>query len=311
MRAGAVVVLVVAFAFARPARAFEDYEGTRAAGMGGATRAFALGDSAVLLNPSGMSLAKVFNLEASYGHESRRGANLFHASIVDSTSATTVSGGLYYTYRSDKGAAGVAGHGHEAGLALSMPIGNFVAVGATGKWFRLSGADQGPSLAKGGFTLDAGVTARPTPRLSVGLVGANLVDLHTSHAPQLVSYGAAFLPIQDLVVALDGVTALTRDELTGLRGTGVRGGAELALAGRFAVRAGGGTDAARGVGYLAAGAAAISEAGAIDVGFRGDLWKLDGVASRSWFLGVSLRLFIGAASADPTGAPPDMTPPTQ
>ena len=41
MRA-AVVVLLLAAALARPAQAFEDFEGTRALAMGGATRAWAL-----------------------------------------------------------------------------------------------------------------------------------------------------------------------------------------------------------------------------------------------------------------------------
>jgi hypothetical protein len=302
MRAVAIVFLLAVIFFARPARAFEDFEGTRALGMGGATRAWALGDSAPLLNPSGMSLAKVYNLEASYGWTSRLNGQFLHASVVDST--TAVAGGLYYTYRTDAPGAGVSGHGHEVGGALSVPLGNYVALGATLKWFRLEGADRGPQLASGGVTLDAGVTVRPMEKVSFAAVGANLRDLHSGQAPQMVSFGAAVLPITDLVVALDVVKALTRDDVTGARGTGVRGGAELAIARSVAVRAGGGLDPLLGVGYLAAGLGAISEAGAIDVGVRGDLWTVDKGAARNLFIGVSLRLFVGAAAADGNGAPP-------
>src|SRR5450755_2458717 len=76
------------FGFEGRARAFEDFEGTRSVGMGGATRAWALADSAVLLNPSGMSLAKAYNVEASYAYGSRLREQYLHASVVDSTSAT-------------------------------------------------------------------------------------------------------------------------------------------------------------------------------------------------------------------------------
>jgi hypothetical protein len=309
MRAAAVLLLA-ALLLARPARAFENFEGTRALAMGGATRAWALGDTALLLNPSGMSLAKIYNVEASYAYGSRLSEQFVHASVVDSTSASTLAGGLYYTYRFDK-PAGVSGHSHEAGGALSLPLGERFAMGATLKWFRFEGADDNPMPPAGaaattssGFTFDAGVTVRPTPTLSFAVVGANLVDREHGQAPRLVSYGAAFVPIQDLVVALDGVTSFTRDDYTGARGTGVRAGLEAALAQRVAIRAGGGTDPAAGVGYLAAGLSILSEVGAADVGARGDLFPYRTGSDRSFFVGVSLRLFVPGAVASATASQP-------
>src|SRR6185436_7391035 len=137
----ATVVFVLAVAVSAPAVAFEEIEGTRAMSMGGATRAWAVGDSGPLLNPSGMSLVKAYNVEAAYAYTSRFTGQFLHASVVDSTSAANVAGALYYSYRFDE-RFGVAGHGHEAGGSLSFPFGN-LAVGATVKWFRLAGADQG------------------------------------------------------------------------------------------------------------------------------------------------------------------------
>ncbi|HVU49909.1 MAG TPA: hypothetical protein VHL80_04435 [Polyangia bacterium] len=313
MRAAAVVLRVVSLAVftfaavaalgARPARAFEDFEGTRALGMGGATRAWALGDSALLLNPSGMSIAKIYNLEAAYGYGSRASENLFHASIVDSTSASTLAGGVYYTYRLDEPAQ-ISGHSHEVGAALSLPFSQFLALGATLKWFRFEGADDAPTAPAGtpattssGLTFDVGTTVRPTENLSFAVVGANLVDRHHGQAPRAIGYGAAFLPLHDLVIALDGLTTLTRDDLTGARGTGVRAGVEVALAQRVALRAGGGTDPAAGAGYLSLGASLLSEMGAIDVGARGDLFPYGTGSARNVFLGISLRLFVPAAVA--------------
>jgi hypothetical protein len=315
MRAAALVrVLGVSLAVslsvlgARPARAFESFEGTRALGMGGATRAWALGDSAVLLNPSGMSLAKVYNVEAAYGYGGRLSEHLFHASIVDSTSASTLAGAVYYTYRLDK-PADLTGHAHEVGAALSLPLGERVAMGATLKWFRFEGADDAPAAPAGtpsttssGLTFDVGATVRPAENLSFAVVGMNLIDRHHGQAPQMVTYGAAFVPVRDVVVALDGVTTFTRDDFTGARGTGVRAGLEVALAHRVALRAGGGTDPAASTGYLAAGGSYLSEVGAVDVGARADLFPYGAGGGRNVFLGVSLRLFVQGAVATASAA---------
>jgi hypothetical protein len=300
MRAAAVV-LVLAIGLAGPAQAFEEFQGTRAQGMGGATRAWAVGDSAPLLNPSGMPLLKSYTAEASYAYASRHTGQFIHASIVDSTSDAGIAGALYYTFRMDSPPGLPSGRGHEAGASLAMPIGGRFSLGATVKYFYLSGADQGPALSKGGFTVDAGLTVRPAPSLSLAVVGSNLRDLDAGQAPQTVSYGLAFLPTPELVLALDGLTSFTRDDYLATRGTGVQGGAEWSLAQRVALRAGGGTDPMLGVGYLSAGFSALSEVGAVDVGVRGDLFPIKTGSARNVFLGVSLRLFVqgAAASASP------------
>jgi hypothetical protein len=295
MRAAAVV-LVVAVLVARPARAFEEFQGTRAQGMGGATRAWALGDSGPLLNPSGMTLVKLYSVEASYAYTSRLTGQFIHASIVDSTSAANISGGLYYTYRMDSPSGGPKGHGHEGGAALAMPLGSFMALGATVKYFRLSGADQGPALSEGGVTFDAGATVRPAANLSLAVVGSNLRNLHAGQAPTTLSYGVALVPIPELVLALDGVTSFTRDDVLGTKGTGAQAGVEWTLAQRVAVRAGGGVDPMLGVGYAAMGLTALAEVGAVDVGVRGDIVPIKTGSERNVFLGISLRLFVPAVS---------------
>jgi hypothetical protein len=294
MRAAAIVVLVLA-ALARPALAFEEYDGTRATAMGGATRAWAVGDSAPLLNPSGMTLMKSYSVEAAYAYSSRFTGQFLHASVVDSTSTANVSGALYYTYHTANPSGPASGHGHEAGVSLATPLGSYLAIGATAKWFRLSGIDQGPNLASGGVTFDVGATIRPVPTLSLAGVGQNLRNLDAGQAPQTISYGAAFLPIPEMVIALDGVTYLTPDDALRTKGTGVRGGLEFSMAQRVAVRAGGGTDPLAGVGYLSGGLSALSEVGALDVGVRGDLFPMKTGSERNVFVGVSLRLFVPGA----------------
>jgi hypothetical protein len=303
MRVPASVVLVLV-AFSLPARAFEGFEGTRALGMGSATRAWALGDSGTLLNPSGMVLAKSYNVEAGYAYARLLSDQYLHASVVDSTSASQLAGGLYYTYHAGRPAPGVTGHGHEVGASAALPFGDNVSLGLTVKWFKLEGADKGPNLVDGGVSFDAGVTVRPIESLSLAVVGSNLRDLSTGQAPQQLGYGVAFLPTAGLVLAADGVTTFTRDDRSGRRGTGFRGGAEWLILERFGLRAGGGYDPTAGVGYLSAGASAVSEIGAVDVGFRGDLSPEQQTlgphnGDRNFILGVSLRLFVPAPPSSP------------
>jgi hypothetical protein len=281
--------------------AMDDFSGTRAIGMGETGRGYAVGDSGPLLNPSGMSIVKNFQvLEATYAYASRLHGHTLHAAMVDNTSGFGIAGGLYYTYRASEPGGGVTGHGHEGGLALSVPIANRVMLGGTVKYFSLSGLDA-PDDHTGGVTFDVGGTIMLLPKVSVAVVGTNLRDLHNSNATQGVGYGVALIPIADLVLAADGFTSLTPDNQTGRKGTGFMVGGDLTLGGKFDIRLGGGFDAATNNGYGAAGLSSASEVGAIDAGIRQDLFIGEG-SRRATVVGVSLRLFIpGQPSLTPPG----------
>jgi hypothetical protein len=134
---------------------------------------------------------------------------------------------------------------------------------------------------------------RPSTNLALAVVGSNLRDLEAGQAPRMLSYGVAF-GTAELVVALDGVTSFTRDDVSLRKGTGGGAGLEWTLPQRVAVRAGGGYDPMLGVGYVAGGVSALSEVGAVDVGVRGDLFRFQTGSERNVFLGVSLRLFVPA-----------------
>jgi hypothetical protein len=288
-----LVALLTVLALAAPAAralAFEGFVGTRPLGMGGAGRAFATGDAGPLLNPSGMSLIRQYAIEGDYGFASPRNDQYLHASVVDSTSAYLVAGGLYYTYHLSHPTGLPSGTGHEAGLALSLPFGQFVAIGATLKYFRMTGI-QAPDGHDGGFTFDVGVSVRPSPQVSLAVVGQNLRNLENSEAPQQIGYGVAFLAATDLTVALDGVTPFAANTYTGRRGTSILAGGDLLLAHHFGVRLGGGYDGVSGNGFGTAGFSYVGDVGAVDVGAREDLFKAAG-SPRATVLGVSLRLFV-------------------
>ncbi len=290
--------MAAGLAVAPAAHAFEELTPTQPLGMGGASRAWAVGDAGPLMNPSGMTLLKAYTIEGLYSYGTRDSDQFLHASIVDDTSSYNLAGGVYYTYHSASGT--LPGHGHEAGLSLALPFGPFVALGGTLKYYNLSGGDA-PNGNDGGVSFDLGLTVRPTELLSIGVVGANLRPLHTSQATQSIGYGVALLPTPALLLAADGLTRFTPDNLTGRKGTSAMAGATYTLAGKVAFRAGGGYDAVTRNGYGTLGFSAISEIGALDAGVRQDLFRDDGVA-RETVVNVSLRLFIPASQTqqDPT-----------
>jgi hypothetical protein len=253
-----------------------------------------------------MSLAKTFVLEGSYGYGRQLTEHFLHASAVDNTSAYGLAGGLYYTYHSVEPGLGVGGHGHEAGVSLSFPVGPVVAVGATAKYFRFTDADAVDDRP-GGMTFDLGLTVRPVPLLALGLVGTNLIDRQNGNAAQAVGFGVAVMPNESIVLVLDGLHRFTADNYTQRKGTSVMGGGEWTIAQRFAARVGGGYDARSGNGYVTAGFSTMSDIGALDLGIRQDVVRREispGVyVDRETFAGVSLRLFMPSNQPEPRSQP--------
>ena len=221
-----LVAIAVTAALGSSARAFEDLTPTEALGMGGASRAWAVADEAPLLNPSGMSLTKAYTcIDGTYGYASRLSDQFLHASIVDSTSPFNLSGGLYYSYHTASPGGALAGHGHEGGAALAFPFGPYVSLGGTLKYFKLVDGDV-VNGHDGGLTFDLGATIRPTPIVSVGIVGTNLRSLSTSQATQAVGYGvSASIPAGNAILVADGLSRFTPDNQTGRKGTSVMAGA--------------------------------------------------------------------------------------
>jgi hypothetical protein len=287
---GLCAALVLGLLGGRSAAAFEPFVGTRALGMGGGLRGAATGGSGPLLNPSGMSLIQSYNVEADYFFARVRDENFLHASIVDSTSGYKLAGGLYYTYHTDNPDGPTSGHGHEVGLALSLPLGEHIAVGGTLKYFHLSG-DQATPASSGGLTFDVGATVRITDSMSLGIVGASLNRLGLGQAPRSLGYGLAFSPGADLLLVLDGVTNLTADAPLPRKGTRLSAGGELLLAKKVSLRAGGGYDGVFENGFFTVGVAAVSEAGTLDFGVRQDAFR-NGAAPRETILAISFRLFV-------------------
>jgi hypothetical protein len=264
--------------------------GTRAVGLAGALRGAATGDSALTLNPSGMSLMRAYVIEAAYAHDSAGSvdSNLGRLSIVDSTSGFNLAGGVYYQYLSEELGAGIGRSGHEGGAALSLPLGEHLFVGGLVKYLRLH-TDGVAALTKG-FTFDAGMTVKPVGAVTIGVVGQNLVDMHTDRAPRTVGGGVTVGATADFLLTFDALYDFTTKRDLGSSGQvwSFMGGAEYLFAKQFALRAGGGRRGVSEHGYIAGGASYIAQIGAVDFGFQQDL----GGSAKETFIGASARLFL-------------------
>ncbi|MBC8133839.1 MAG: hypothetical protein H7X95_12720, partial [Deltaproteobacteria bacterium] len=262
----------------------------RGLSMGGAGRADARGGAAPLMNPAGMSLARVYTLEGGYQFMNRGGGHLVHTSVVDSTSGFNLAGAAFYTYRTASTPTGGTVSGHEPGLSLSFPFGDRVLVGVSGKYLRVSGGPAEPDArnSHSGITADVGLIVRAGAMLTLGVAGYNLRDLSTVHAPVALGYGAALTPMPDFVIAVDGLHDFTTTDPSRGVTTSIGGGAEYTFQRRVVFRGGGGRDGRSRNGYVAGGIAGMSELGAVDFGFRQDV---AGDYKATVFV-VGLRLFV-------------------
>jgi len=259
------------------------FTGTRPLGSGGAMRGFATGDAGPMLNPSGISLIRTYQVEGAYQYGKSQDSHDARISAVDSTSGLNLGGALYYAYHHERPDGGPGRASHLTGASLSFPFAEKVFVGGSVKYLRF---DDSASERKTGLTFDAGLTIRPVAQVAVGAVGYNLRDLGTGFAPRGFGGGAAVLPVPALLLVFDAVVQKVEGADSAIY---YMGGAEFSYAAAVAFRAGGGRDGITKNAYVTAGLSAISaEVGTIDIGFRQDV---SGTAKTAVF-GVSARLFV-------------------
>jgi hypothetical protein len=295
MRASVLLVfLPCLLVVASPARAaVPSNPGPRGTAMAGAVRANATGDSALSYNPSGMSLIRSYVIEGGYLLDkvgSGNGHNA-HASIVDSTSGFNLAGGLYYTYLTQGREGASHRTAHEVGLALAMPLGERVFIGAETKYLNVhtdSPLLDGERSKVSGFAFDVGLTLKPASVVSLGLSATNLANLQTDRAPRTFGGGLSVSPTSDLSLEFDTVLDLTsgrpvHDQVWHFLGSG-----EYLIAKSLAVRAGGGRRGDTEAGVLAGGLALVTDAVALDAGLQQDLAG----ARKETIFAISARIFV-------------------
>ena len=276
----------------------------RAMGMGDALGAAATADNSLFLNPAGMSLANTYALTGWYEYSVRRQGHITHVSVVDSTTSRRVHAGLYYTFHYSRPevfeprlnrSIKLKVQGHETGLAISVPIGQYVILGAQASYIFLERTTQVPGDEEGKTTdvstkvnttgMTAGMVIRPTQALNIAVVGRNLVPTHTVENPMELVVGAAYSFKRVVLVDVDLLLNFDTPERKQM--VGVRAGLEAFIKGKVSIRGGAWYAGYPGATYLTVGLGYISPKVAVDVGFA---QQVDGGVETRF--GLGLRLFF-------------------
>ncbi len=297
-----------------PRAGADDVVGTRALGMADALTGAAVGSAAVHLNPSGMTLVRGYVVEAAYGYRGNDGMSTFDGSVVD-TLTSSLGAGVFFNYLTSSPKAGLFmpgtlpaegkldRSGYQVGLALALPLAEFLHLGATGKYatYESRVANQAPLDSGSGFTLDAGATLRLGSLVNLAVAGTNLIDLKTRETPVGLAFGAALFALDALVLDFDA-----RLDFSSFQD--VDGGDQVvpkyAFGGELflqsvALRAGYLND--RGARYAAGrtplalqfatvGLSIVGRGGALDAGLR---QQVSGSGDHETLFNVGLRLFLG------------------
>jgi hypothetical protein len=264
-----------------PAGAAQDLLGSRSLGMGGTLRAAPSADSAILLNPAGMSLFRAYNINALYSYRGADSGSLVNASIVDSFTAK-VAAGLSYSFihaspsktlALPTGAYSLSStlNTHEAGLALAYPLGDVFFLGLSGKYVYQS-VDQPADVPAGGkidtingFTMDVGAILRPWSSLSLAVTGQNLIGISKDYYPRLLGMGLAYAMGTRFNAEFDSVLNFSTAESVK---ASYHVGGELFLGGSYAIRAGYMYDTLRSANYVTGGLGLVSSKISLDFGLR-------------------------------------------
>ena len=298
----AAVILVALVS--REALAQDDVSATRALGMGDALRAAGVGSAGIHLNPSGLTLLRSYTVEGAFEFGGADAARNVDVSIADSTNPF-VAAGVYFDYinadaKDPTGMKVGERSGWEAGLSVAAPVGDWLSLGLTPKYMSIDEPLCGSGTLQcgkaEGFTLDAGATARPVSFLNLGVVGTNLAEMDSTHAPRTLGLGAILSPINSLVVGFDTVFDFDSSRLlsAGMRDQTTESyhlGGEYLLGQRLALRGGyvwdGATSPSRA--FASYGVSLMTPQIALDFGGR---TQVDGPGGTSTFFAVSLRMFL-------------------
>jgi hypothetical protein len=248
--------------------------------MGDATRGFASSGETLFVNPAGIAATTRFNIDFTGFLEPAYDTSVFGVAAVDSKlnaeETVAVAGAFGYTYYRS-GTDEAVRKGSVVSLGLGLPLADFVFVGATGRYLKLSGAVESSAA-----TLDVGTLVRPFPNLGLAAVAQNLIDIQNPEARRAYAFGAAFGTDLDYHLAFD----VTLDfDTNGRAVPSYHAGAEAVLLGMVIPRVGFVEDRFRPARYLTSGASVILQrTAALDVMYRHEL-----TGSGRGF-GLSLRL---------------------
>ena len=269
--------------------------------MGGANNALGVSTTALYLNPANMALASVYHLEAlaTFSPEARRQS--YGGAVVDSVlNHSHLAGGAAASW-SLMDPDGIHREWTDIRVGLALPLGDHLALGATGRFLRVdqsvASGPLGASFASDGtpnaplfnsVTVDLGATALITHELRLGLVGHNLTNPGTGLAPTTLATGLGYMS-SSFSIEGGGVVDFTTYNTAKLRG--MLGG-EFFLADRYALRIGYRYDDGMKAHALTGGLGYIDKNWSCELGVSRDI-----VADHpATFVTLSLRYFYNAVA---------------
>jgi opacity protein-like surface antigen len=286
-----------------------EIQSPRVLALGGALNAVGTSTSALYLNPANLPFSRVYHFEgvASFSPEARRQS--YGGAVVDS-STSKITGGFAGTW-SNMDPDGINRTWTDLRLALAYPLGDKLALGATGRYLRVNqSVGTGPfgqtSLASDGtssspilntFTFDAGLTAAPVDSLRIGVVGHNLTGISNGLAPTTLAGGVGYTH-NDIVLEADGLADFSTWGKTRPR---IMAGGEIFLADHFPIRLGYRYDAGLNTHAISAGLGYISKKWSFEISGRHDIVGKD----PNTMLSAGLRYFYDATTtqSNQTDAP--------
>ncbi len=268
---------------------FEDtMETARGMAMGLGARASATSTSGLAYNAAGLSIGRLYHVESGVVYRPQRGTFATNGALIDSYSGP-INMGVSFRYANGNGEDGHGGF--DGRVALGLPLGEYFAIGATGRYvsFWREGQEDAEPFAEG-ITLDGSIRISPLPGFHLAILGYNLIDVGSSLAPMQVGGSASYTIDGTFTLAIDALADLgTWTEPNGdIRPEARLGAAAELFTGEVPIRVGWAFDTGRDAHFVTGGVGWMNEQVAIDVAVR---QQVTGAELNTWLL-ASVRYTV-------------------
>jgi hypothetical protein len=232
-------------------------ESPRGVALGTGARATAASTQAQADNPANLPIGQLYQVESSLAYDPTFKRFSFNASVVDSMTSRLAAGVSARTLLGN-GEAG-KNSGWEGRIGLGFPVIEQLSVGIGMRYANMKIADhravperprETPEMEPDrrfrlkGFTMDAALTLRPIPGLSIAGLAYNIIDKKSLLAPMMVG-GSAGFSSGSLTLGGDVLVDLNKHKQFDGPKLLVGGGLEFLAGGAIPLRVGYQYDAAR------------------------------------------------------------------
>jgi hypothetical protein len=255
-----------------------EIEGTRSLAFGGAQTALGTSTTALYLNPANLALARVYHFEALAAVSPEAQRQSYGGAVVDS-STSKLAGGVAGTWNLQD-PNGINRQWTDVRLGIGYSLGDRFAVGAAGRYLRLSQATGtgplGSSPVSDGLssspvlntlTFDIGATLIPVDGFKIAAVGKNLTNPGTAFAPTTVQGGIGY---GSEIFSIEGDVLGDFTTYSAVRARVMLGG-ELFLGGHVPIRLGYRYDDGTKTNALAVGLGYVESSWSFEVSGRHDV----------------------------------------